>query len=66
MPKPARPKPTTSLTDRLIELASAARNRAAAVPPGPKREALLKAVLLSENALHIQRWLTSPGLRAPT
>ena len=60
------PKPTTSLADRLIQLASDARNRAEATPPGPKREALLRAARLSENALHIQQWLTSPGLRAPT
>jgi hypothetical protein len=66
MPKPTKPKPTTSLTDRLIELASDARNRAKVARPGPKREALLRAAVLSENALHIQRWLTSPGLRAPT
>jgi len=57
--------PTTSLADRLTQLASDARARAEAAPPGPKREALLKAARLSENALHIQRWLSS-GLRAPT
>ena len=57
--------PTTSLAERLTKLASDARNRAEATPPGPKREALLKAAQLSENALHIQRWLSS-GLRAPT
>ena len=57
--------PATSLADRLTQLARDARNRAEATPPGPKREALLKAALLSENALHIQRWLSS-GLRAPT
>ena len=54
-----------TLTDRLTQLASDARTRAEATPPGPKREALLKAARLSENALHIQRWLSS-GLRAPT
>lgn len=54
-----------SLTERLTQLASAARSRAEAAPPGPQREALLKAARLSENALHIQKWLSSPGLRAP-
>jgi hypothetical protein len=54
-----------SLTERLTQLASAARSRAESAPPGPKREALLKAARLSENALHIQKWLSSPGLRAP-
>ena len=56
------PKLTTSLTERLTQLASVARSRAETTPPGPKREALLKAARLSENALHIQRWLSSPGL----
>jgi hypothetical protein len=58
-------KLTASLTDRLTQMASAARNRAEASPPGPKREALLKAARLSENALQIQQWLSSAGLRAP-
>lgn len=54
-----------SLTERLTQLASSARSRAEATPSGPKREALLKTAQLSENALQIQRWLSSPGLRAP-
>ncbi len=58
-------KPTTSLTERLTQMASVARSRAETAPPGPKREALLKAARLSENALHIQQWL-SPGGPAPT
>lgn len=53
-------KPTTSLTERLTQLANVARTRAEAAPPGPQREALLKAARLSENALHIQQWLRSP------
>ena len=60
------PKLTTSLTERLTQMASLARSRAEAAPPGPKREALLKAARLSENALHIQQWLSSPGMRSPT
>jgi len=59
-------KLATSLTERLTQLASAARTRAEAAPPGPKREALLKAAQLSENALHIQQWLGSPRSTDPT
>jgi hypothetical protein len=55
-----------SLTERLTQLASDARGRAEATPPGPKREALLNAARVSEDALRIQRWLSSPGLRTPT
>jgi hypothetical protein len=58
------PAPTTSLTDRLIKLAADAHKSAAAAPAGPKREAFLRAALLSENALHIQLWITYRDLRA--
>ena len=58
-------KPSTSLTERLTQMASIARSHAETAPPGPKREALLKAARLSENALRIQQWL-SPGGPAPT
>jgi hypothetical protein len=57
---------TTSLKERLNQLASDARSRAEAMPPGPKREDLLKAARISENALQLQQWLSSTGLRAPT
>jgi hypothetical protein len=59
------PKCAPSLTDRLVKLAKDARALAEATPPGTKRQALLRSSLLSENALHIQQWLSSPGLRAP-
>jgi hypothetical protein len=54
-----------SLTDRLTQLAKEARDRAKAMAPGAKREALLKAARISETALHIQLWIGSPGLRTP-
>jgi hypothetical protein len=59
-------KQTYSLKDRLAKLEKEARDRAERAPPGAKREALLKAARLSENALLIQQWLSSPSLRAPT
>jgi hypothetical protein len=58
-------KQTIPLKDRLAQLAKEARDRAEAMPPGAKREALIKAARLSETASQIQRWLSSPGLRAP-
>ena len=57
---------TGSLAERLTQMASDARNRAETTPPGPKREALLKTARISENALQLQQWLSSPSLRAPT
>jgi hypothetical protein len=55
-----------SLRNRLVQLSKDARSRAAATPPGREREALLNEARASDNALHIQEWLTSAGLRAPT
>lgn len=54
------------LNDRLATVAKDARARANTTPPGAKQDALLKTAQLSENALQIQQWLNSPGLRAPT
>jgi hypothetical protein len=54
------------LKDRLTQLAKEARARAEALPAGAKREALLRAAAVSETAAQIQRWISSPGLRAPT
>jgi hypothetical protein len=58
--------PSKQLEYRLVRLAKEARDRAESLPPGAKREALIRAAKLSENALQIQRWLGSSGLRAPT
>jgi hypothetical protein len=57
---------TIPLKGRLAQLAGNARNRAETTPPGPKREALLRAARLIENALHIQQWLSSSDIRRPT
>jgi hypothetical protein len=62
---PSAIKQTISVKDRLVRLAKEARDRAEAMPPGAKREALMKAAKLSETALQVQQWLSSPGLRAP-
>jgi hypothetical protein len=53
------------LMERLAQLTKDSRDLAATMPPGTKREALLRAAKLNENALHVQKWLSSPGLRAP-
>ena len=54
-----------SLTERLLRMSTEARSRAEATPPGPERDALLNEAKASDNALHVQQWLSS-GLRAPT
>ena len=58
-------KQKLSLRDRLAHLAKEANNRAEAMPPGAKREALIRAARISKTAAHIQEWINSRGLRAP-
>jgi hypothetical protein len=65
-PMPTRKKQTIPLTTRLAQLAEEARRRAEAAPLGAKRETLLKAARISETALQLQQWISSPGLRAPS
>jgi hypothetical protein len=35
------------------------------LPPGPKRDELLKKVKLFESHAKIDNWITSPGLQPP-
>jgi hypothetical protein len=42
------------------------RKEARGVYPGVEREKLLRRARQAETAAHIQEWLTSPGLQAPT
>jgi len=47
------------------ELAQRAREQAEGLPHGPEREALMRKARQLETALHINEWVTSPGLQAP-
>ena len=55
----------TTLQDRVIEWAKEVRDQAAALPPGPDRDMLLKKVRQAETALHLEDWANSPGLQPP-
>jgi len=37
----------------------------AELKPGPERDALLKKMSQLETALHVNEWLSSPGLQPP-
>jgi hypothetical protein len=37
----------------------------AQLKPGPQRDELIKKIRQLETALHINEWLTSPGLQPP-
>ena len=53
------------LQDRVIEWVKEVRDQAAALPPGPDRDMLLKKVRQAETALHLEDWVNSPGLQPP-
>lgn len=52
--------------DKLKEMAEDARAKAARLPPGPERDALLKEARRLDMATHLDEWASSPGLRPPT
>ena len=60
-----RVKHETSFAARLRQQAHAAREAAHRLPPGKKRELLLRQARASEMAVQIDRWISSPGLTPP-
>ena len=60
-----REKQDSSFETRLLQHAQAAREAAQRLPPGKKRELLLRQARASEMAVQIDRWISSPGLRPP-
>jgi hypothetical protein len=66
MPKRRRfSKQQTTLQDRIIERIKEVRDQAAALPPGPESDMLLKKARQAETALHLEDWVNSPGLQPP-
>lgn len=64
--KRRRFKQAHPLEARLAEEAKSLREQAETLPPGPKRDALLRKAQQDEIGAHMTEWLTSPGLRSPT
>jgi hypothetical protein len=58
-------KQTTTLQERLAREAELARSQATSMPMGKERDELLRKARQAEIALHIDAWLSSPGLRSP-
>lgn len=58
-------KQTQSLRQRLADEAKRLREEARSLPPGRRREILLRRVRQDETAIQIDAWISSPGLRAP-
>jgi hypothetical protein len=51
--------------DRLTNEAERLREEAKTKPPGPERDALLRRARQADIAAHMDKWLSSPGLRPP-
>ena len=58
-------KPYRPLEQDLDEFAKHLREEARGIPPGIKREQLLRRARRAETASQINEWLTSPGLQPP-
>jgi hypothetical protein len=61
-----RIKHEKTFQERLNEQARVLRDDAARIPPGTARDLLLRRAGQAETALHLDEWLSSPGLRPPT
>jgi hypothetical protein len=51
---------------RLKQEADSDRARAADLPPGQQRDALLRKARQADTAAHIDEWASSPGLQPPS
>jgi len=58
-------KQSQTLKQRLINEVGRLRDEARSLPPGRRREMLLRRVRQDETAIQIDAWISSPGLRAP-
>ncbi|MCW2326691.1 hypothetical protein ACVMGC_007891 [Bradyrhizobium barranii subsp. barranii] len=55
-----------TLYERLIENQKRLKTESDRCPPGAARNKLLEKLRQLDVAAHINEWLSSPGLRAPT
>jgi hypothetical protein len=53
------------LNQRLTEQAERLRKEAQGTPPGIMRDKLIRQARQAQTALHMQEWLSSPGLQPP-
>jgi len=65
MMKRRRFRQSTSLKERLESFAQDMRKKASVMPPGPKREALIKRADQAGLAIELENWVNSPELQPP-
>jgi hypothetical protein len=56
---------TQSLEERLAEEAKRLRAEAKLLPPGARRDEMIRKARQAETASHLTEWVSSPGLRPP-
>jgi len=59
-------KQTETLSQRLTQEVERLRQEMRTLPPGRRRDLLLRKVRQDETAIQIDAWIGSPGLSAPT
>ena len=65
MKRRKRLKQEQPLRARLLRAASEARNAANELPPGRRREVILRKAREAEVVASLEEWLSSPGLELP-
>jgi hypothetical protein len=58
-------RPNQSLEERLAEEAKRLKAEAKLLPPGARREELIRRARQAETGSRISEWLSSPGLQPP-
>ena len=66
MQKRRRFEQTSTLHERLEKFAIDCREAANRMPAGLDRDAMLRRGRQADTAAHLDDWLSSPGLKAPT
>jgi hypothetical protein len=60
-----RAKQTRPLEERMAEQAAKLKAKASQLPAGAERDDLLRRARIAETGVHLNDWLTSPGLQPP-
>jgi hypothetical protein len=58
-------KQTESLQDRITSFARDAKEKAARLPPGLERDAMLEKARLADTGSQLEEWANSPALQTP-
>jgi hypothetical protein len=58
-------KQAKSLKQRLVDRVRSLREEARLLPPGARRDGLLRQAREADTAAHMAEWLRSPGLHPP-